>query len=413
MIIFKKVCRYSRKKEKYMSKRNDALKNVLSQQDVSWAEGIFEKIQEKMAWVSEKSKDKIPYTTIDGTYDNRAFDGKDNVSELGVCWWTNGFWAGMLWQMYHATGDKRYAEIAKFTEEQLDHCLEGYYGLHHDVGFMWLHSAVADYRLTGDADGRRRGMHAANILAGRFNPVGKFIRAWNDNEETGEKKTGWAIIDCMMNIPLLYWAAEETEDPRYKQIAMMHADTAMGSFIRPDGSSNHIVEFDPNTGELVQTFGGQGYENGSAWTRGQSWAVYGFTLSYLHTGKQEYLDTAKRVAHYFISNIPEDGFIPVDFRSPKEPKWEDSTAAAITACGLIELAGCVSEHEKHLYLDAAMKMLKALGDHRCNWTKDCDNIVEKCTAAYHDKEHEFSIIYGDYFFIEAILKLLDKDFLIW
>ena len=103
-----------------------------------------------------------------------------------------------------------------------------------------------------------------------------------------------AIIDCMMNLSLLYWAEKETKDPRFGQIARRHANTAMKAFIRADGSANHIVEFDPQTGEVVRTYGGQGYKEGSSWARGQGWAVYGFTLSYLHTGKQEYLDTAKR-----------------------------------------------------------------------------------------------------------------------
>lgn len=114
-----------------------------------------------------------------------------------------------------------------------------YYGLHHDVGFMFMPTAVADYRLTGNENARKLGMHAANILAGRFNPVGKFIRAWNDLEEDTR---GWAIIDCMFNISLLYWASEESGDPRFRQIAMMHADAVMNYFVRPDGSVNHPIK---------------------------------------------------------------------------------------------------------------------------------------------------------------------------
>jgi unsaturated chondroitin disaccharide hydrolase len=364
-----------------------------------------------MEWVSEKSKYKIPYTTIDGTHDDKADSSKKFMGEHGIDWWTNGFWGGMMWLMFHETGDKRYAEIAKYSEEKLDQCFVDYYGLHHDVGFMWLTTAVANYRITKDADARRRGMHAANILAGRFNPVGKFIRAWNDFP--GEDKKGWAIIDCMLNIPLLYWASEETGDPRFKQIALLHADTSMDAFIRPDGSVNHIVEFDPFNGGVVKTYGGQGYAEGSSWTRGQSWAIYGFMMSYIHTGKVEYLNTAKRVAHYYIANIPESGIIPVDFRQPAEPAWEDSTSAAIAACGLIEIAKHVSDLEKDMYLNAALKLLKTLDESRCNWSKDCDCILENCTAAYHSEEHHFSIIYGDYYFMEAIFKLKGNDLFLW
>lgn len=384
---------------------------MLLEKDMLWLDTVTTNVKEKMDWVSEKSKNKIPYTTIEGIHDDFNDSDRDYRKADGLNWWTNGFWGGMMWLMYHETGEEKYAEIARNSEKKLDQCFEDYYGLHHDVGFMWLPTAVADYRITNNPESRKRGLHAASLLAGRFNPVGKYIRAWNDLPDSDTR--GWAIIDCMFNIPLLYWASEETGDPRFKHIAMMHADTVMEAFIRPDGSSEHIVEFDPFLGGVVKTYGGQGYENGSSWTRGQTWALYGFMMSYIHTGKQEYLNTAKRVAHYFIANIPESGIIPVDFRQPKEPAWEDSTAAAIAACGLIEIARRVGEYEKELYLNAAIKLLKTLDEKRCNWTRECDCILENGTGAYHSTEHHFNIIYGDYYFIEAIFKLKGNDIFLW
>lgn len=384
---------------------------MLNEQDMQWIHETVEKIIKKMDWVSDKSKNKIPSTTVNGEHDDRSALGLSDNLDAGLACWTNGFWGGIMWQMYHETGNKKYADIARYSEELLDTCFEQFYGLHHDLGFMWLPTAVADYRETGNADARRRGLHAANLLAGRFNPAGRFIRAWNKMHN--EEVIGWAIIDCMMNLNLLYWASEETKDPRFRQIAMMHADTAMANFIRPDGSSNHIVEFDPETGEKVRTYGGQGYENGSSWTRGQAWALYGFVLSYIHTGKQDYLDTAKRVAHYFMANILDNGLIPVDFRQPATPYWEDSTAAAIAACGLIEIAAYGGEYEQALYQNAALKMLKALEKERCCWGKECDCILQKCSSAYHDQRHEFNLIYGDYYFIEAIFKLKGDGLFLW
>ncbi|MBO5197348.1 MAG: glycoside hydrolase family 88 protein [Lachnospiraceae bacterium] len=378
----------------------------LNKKDKAWLAETADKLKAKLAWVSEKSKEKIPFiATENGEHDNMANSNPD--------WWTNGFWAGMLWLMYHETGEERYAEIARFSEKILDGCLEQYLVLHHDVGFMWLHTSVADYRLTGREEAKRRGLHAANILAGRFNPAGRFIRAWNDRFEEENGNKGWAIIDCMMNIPLLYWASDVTHDPHFRQIAMLHADTAMANFIRPDGSVCHIVEFDPYTGAFVKSYGGQGYAEGSSWTRGQSWALYGFALSYLHTGKQEYLDTAKKVAHYFIANIPEDGLVPVDFRQPKEPDYRDSTANAIAACGLIEIARHVPEYEKDMYLNAALRLLKALDTLCCRYDEGCDYIVGRGTGAYHDAAHEYPIIYGDYFYLEAIFKLNGSHILLW
>lgn len=384
---------------------------MLNKKNQEWVDQVFIRIKNKMEWVREKSKDKIPYTTINGRHDNKRLE--EGPINNGIHWWTNGFWAGMLWLMYHETEDQRYADIAVNTEKWLDTCFDTFYGLHHDVGFMWLPSAVANYRLTNNPDGRRRGLHAANILAGRYNPVGKYIRAWNDIPEEDVDTRGWAIIDCMLNIPLLYWAFDETKDPLYRHIAIAHADTVMDNFIRLDGSCEHIVEFDPELGGKITIHGGQGYADGSSWTRGQAWAIYGFVLSFLHTKKQAYLDTAKKVAHYFIANIPDHGIIPVDFRQPEEPKYEDSTAAAIAACGFIEIARQVPEYEKKLYLDAAIKLLHTLDQQRIDWSESSDCFLTNCTGAYHSNEHHQSIIYGDYYFMEAILKLKGNDFLMW
>ncbi len=368
-----------------------------------WAEGVSARIKEKMRTVAARSRGKIPFTTVDGVF--------DDWTEKNICWWTNGFWGGEMWQLYHATGEGVYRENALMVEEKLDRNLMNAQGMDHDSGFKWMPTAVVNYRLHHDGVSRNRALLAANDLAGRFNPVGRFIRAWNDDGDGS--KAGWAIIDCMMNLPLLYWAYQETSDPRYLQIATMHADTAQKYFIREDGSANHIVEFDPATGEFVRTYGGQGYGVGSSWTRGQAWALYGFVLSYLHTKKEGYLGTAKRVANYFITNIPENGLIPVDFRQPSDCALEDSTAAAIASCGLLELADCLEEPERSLYRRAALRLLYALEQGRCNFSLDQDNIVEKCTGAFHDKKHEYAIIYGDYFLIEAIFKLTGEGIFVW
>lgn len=373
-----------------------------------WIGEAAEKIKSKMRVVAERNRHKIPYTAQDGVY--------DDCSER-ILWWTNGFWGGIMWQLYHATGEELYREIALENEEKLDANLMSATGMDHDSGFRWLPTAVADYRVTGSRDSRNRGLLAANDLAGRFNPVGKFIRAWNDKGDGS--RAGRAIIDCMMNLPLLYWAYGETNDPRYLQIATMHADTAQRYFVREDGSVNHIVDFDPVTGEFVDSVGGQGYGKGSSWTRGQTWALYGFALSCRHTGNERYLNTAKRVANYFIANIPESGLIPVDFRQPADCALEDSSAAVIAACGLLEIArqleekGETEQTESRIYRGAALRLLKALCEKRCNWDESVDNIVEKCTAAFHANPHEIPIIYGDYYLIEAIWKLTGEELFIW
>jgi len=377
----------------------------------SWAENTIEKIRRKMSWVSTKNQDKIPYTTDEsGSYDDRSDPSKEWRIDDGLNWWTNGFWGGMMWLLYQDTKEEKYMKIARASEQRMEKCFQDYYGLHHDVGFMFVPTAVADYRLTGNQNSRKIAMHAANLLAGRFNPVGKFIRAWNDLEDDTR---GWAIIDCMINLSLLFWASEESRDPRFKQIAMLHADTVMQNFVRPDGSVNHIVEFDPDTGEMLRSLGGQGFGEGSSWSRGQGWALYGFALAFRHTRKQEYLDTAKRVAHYCIANIRSDGIVPLDFRQPQEPDYEDSCAACVIASGLLELTENVPELEKALYRNNAVRILQTIDQKRADWSRDCDAIVQKCSPSYHNQTHHITMSYADYYFMEAVYRLKGIGVQMW
>jgi unsaturated chondroitin disaccharide hydrolase len=376
----------------------------LTETDRNWAESIFKKLSSKLKAECSRMENIIPYIPRNGHY-------HDLDTSEGIYWWTNGFWPGILWQMYHASGDDCYRKTAKALEKRLDEALEGFEGLHHDVGFMWLHTAVANYRLNGSADSRKRALHAANILAGRYNPAGKFIRAWN-----GEDRQGWIIIDTLMNLPLLYWASKETGDPRYSFIAQAHTDTAMNIIARPDGSCNHIAILSPEIGECLEIPAGQGYASGSAWSRGQGWAVYGFALGFRHTGLQKYLDTAKRASHYVISNLALNDWLPlVDYRSPPEPVKFDSTAAMISVCGLLEIAEMVSENEQALYICSAIKILKSCEKAFADWNNENDGIIGRGTAAWHGspEDTEVPIIYGDYFFTEAILRLLEKAFHLW
>lgn len=363
---------------------------------------IYDKLNHKLFAECGRLGERIPYIAEDGSY-------QKDMREVNPFWWTNGFWAGMLWQMYHSTGHETYRSTAEYSEEAFDRALAGYVGLHHDVGFQFLHTAVADYRLTGNEASKVRGLHAANLLAGRYNPAGEYIRAWNLD------KPGWMIVDCLMNIPLLYWAGKELGDPRYADIADRHAHTAIRVLQREDGSCNHIAIFDPATGELLECPGGQGYGPGSSWSRGQAWAVYGFALAFLHTGRKEYLDAAKRAAHYFLANIALTGYVPLtDFRAPGEPVSVDTTAGACAACGLLQIAEMVPELEKRLYYDSAERMLMELAQHHCDWNPETDGILQNGTVAYgREGETHVPIIYGDYFLTEGILRLAGKAFMIW
>lgn len=367
-----------------------------------WLKTIYKNINVKLEAECSRMGDKIPYISENGVY-------KADMREENLSWWTNGFWAGMLWQAYHASGNEVFMEYARKTEESLDKAFDNFVGLHHDVGFMWLHTAVANYRLTNNEKSLKRGLHAATLLAGRYNPIGKYIRAWNLD------KPGWMIVDCLMNIPLLYWAGKETNDPRFAYIADAHADTALKTLMREDGSCNHIAVLDPKTGELLELPEGQGYGVGSSWSRGQAWALYGYALAYLHSKEERYLAAAKKSAHYFISNVILTDYVSlVDFRAPKEPVMWDTTAAACAACGLLQIADMVPELEKNFYYEHAVRILMALENKHCNWNPAEDGILQNGTAAYHRVEDtHVPIIYGDYFFVEGILRLIKKNFMIW
>lgn len=373
-----------------------------TERDSEFINSTWEKLDKKLCVIAERSRDKIPYTTIDGVHTDRAKEE--------ICWWTNGFWGGLMWLMYIGTKNDTYKISAERNEEILDKAFETFWGLHHDVGFMWLLTAGVNYRLTGNEKSKVRTMYAANQLASRYNAVGEFIRAWNLDPCV-------TIIDSMMNIPLLYWASRELNEPRFKHIATKHADTTIQNHIRPDGSVKHICVYDPESGEYLENLAGQGYSVDSSWSRGQAWALHGFALSYIHTGEKKYLDAAKKVAHYFIASVCDDYLPKADFRSPEEPVLYDSTASACAACGLLEIARNVPQYEGQMYYNAAIKLLKALDENCCNYSLDEDSVVGLGTERWTDapdaigKTANIPIIYGDYYFAEAIYKLKGFDLL--
>ncbi len=372
-----------------------------------WLDETYDKLLKKMKIQCERTGDKVPFFPKDGRY-------IDCPMPDGIAWWTNGFWPGMMWQMYNATKDEMYKTMAEKAEDRLERALHDFEKLHHDVGFMYHLSSVANWKVTGSEKSLNRGLHAANLLAGRFNPVGGYLRAWNVSH-WGDDVSGWAIIDSLLNIPILYWASKEIKDPRYEMIANIHANTLLKSIVRPDGSCNHIAEFNSTTGEFVKGLRGQGYEEGSSWSRGQSWAVYGYAIAYKYTNNEEFLNAAKSCAHYCISNYAVSAWLPlVDFRAPKEPIKYDSGSAMITACGLLEIAEHVPELEKDLYIRAAISLLKKSEETFADWDLESDGIMGNGTTMYHDERlANMAFVYNDYFFTEAILKLKSQSMDIW
>lgn len=318
-------------------------------EQLNWLEEAWERTKEKTLRNIARIGDGFPHASINGSY----------VLEQPF-WWTAGFWPGLLWYMYGEKCTEQFRMTAEQCESRLDAVLDDYVRLDHDLGFMWTLTSVASHKLMGNETSRIRALKAANYLAGRFNLRGRFIRAWNPWFD-GEKNEGYAIIDCAMNTPLLFWASRESGDPRYRHIAEAHMDTVLEHFIRADGSAYHIVAFDPWDGQRVKGIGGQGFASESAWSRGTAWALYGLTLAYHHTGKASYLNAAKQVAHFFLSNLPEDHVPHWDFRLPPDvTKHRDSSAGAIAASGLLLLADKVDALEAHVYREPAIRMIESL-----------------------------------------------------
>lgn len=371
-----------------------------------WIDETWEKLDRKLSRVAVRSREKLPYTAVNGIHDDR--------SESDPAWWTNGFWGGMMWLMYHATGNEDYRLTAQRSEELLDAALQRFDELHHDVGFMWHLVSGAGYRLTGNKSSRLRNLYAAATMASRYNVRGDYIQAWN-----GEAQIGYSIIDSLMNLPLLYWASDELGVSRFRDIAVRHMDMTLRDHIRADGSVNHIVDHCRDRVGVKQILRGQGYSPDSCWSRGLAWAIYGSVLSYVHTGKDAYLDAARRTADYFAAHCQKTDYLPViDFLAPAEPVYYDSTAGMCAACGMLEIARHVPAGDAARYTREAIRLMKACCDAFCDFDDGQDAIVLMGSERYPHDDYgrrglHIPIVYGDFFLCEALTKLRGSDFLIW
>jgi unsaturated chondroitin disaccharide hydrolase len=361
---------------------------------------LWERTERKVERMREQLEGRSPHVTTNGIYDDARLD-----------WWTSGFWPGMLWIAYDMTHKDAYREAAWDWDARMEALFLGPNRFHHDVGFQFLPTAVMKYRVTEDGDARRRALFAASFLAGRFNLAGQFLRAWNPGEDPAawnRDNTGWAIIDSTMNLSLLFWAAGEIDDPRFRHIAVAHADTVLERFVRPDGSVAHIGKFDPATGEWIGWVGGQGFTPDSAWSRGAAWALYGMANTYRYSREARYLEASRRIADFFLASVEEDGIPLWDFRvEPREGEPRDTSAASCAASGLLELSALLPGESGAGYREAAVRMLFALSDGYASWDDPAyEGLLREATGHKPDgKNVNVSLIYGDYFFVEALAKL--------
>ena len=334
--------------------------------------------------------------------------------------WTCGFWPGEVWLAYERTGDEVFKQTALTLvdsfADRIDRKIEVD---HHDMGFLYSPSCVAAYKLVGSQTGRRAARAAADQLCTRFQEKGGFFQAWGP---LGAADNYRYIIDCLLNVPLLYWAAETTGDDHYAALAHRHVATCLANSIRPDGSTYHTFFMDPVTGGPVRGATCQGYRDDSCWARGQAWGVYGTALSYRYTKRPDYLDAFRKVLAYYLERLPED-LVPywdMTFTSgTEEPR--DSSSASIVACGLLEAAKYADEAEAAQYRTLAAQMLRSVADNYAvkegpagiglvrHGTYSKKSPYNTCTPEGVDE----CVSWGDYFYMEALTRFLTDWKLYW
>ncbi len=329
--------------------------------------------------------------------------------------WTEGFYTGELWIAYELSQNERFKDVATAQlpsyRERLDKRI---FVDHHDMGFLFSLSCVASYKLTGNEDAKKTAIMAADNLIGRFQENGEFIQAWG---ELGAKDNYRLIIDCLLNLPLLYWATEVTNDEKYENIAKRHINTALKCVLRPDNSTYHTHFLDIETGTPTVGVTHQGNRDGSAWARGQSWGVYGVALSYRYTKNPEYIETFKKVTDFFIEKLPEDlvPFWDFDFTDGAyEPR--DASAGAIAVCGMLEMSKYLDEEDAKYYTSVAKKIMKSLVENYA--VSDISISNGQLLHTTYCKKSEFNscpnlgvdecTTWGDYYYLEALIRL-DRD----
>jgi unsaturated chondroitin disaccharide hydrolase len=357
---------------------------------------LLEKIDENLEPFSEK----FPAPASKGN----VYPAIDNTE------WTSSFWTGMLWLAYEVTGKGKYREAAEKQLKSYKERLENRdHTDTHDLGFLYTLSCVAAYRLTGSEEARDTALKAADMLMERYYEKAGIIQAWGDLKDPEQQ--GRMIIDCCMNLPLLHWSVPYGRQG-YRAAAIFHADRAAEHIVREDASSYHTFYMDVETGKPKYGKTAQGYSDNSCWARGQAWGIYGFALSYRYTQDSKFTDLAVKLANYFLNRLPEDSICYWDLAFTEGGEERDSSAAAIVACGLLELAKYLplTDPNREVYERAASVIIRELS---LNYTtKNCKHSNGILLHAVYSKPAVDGVdecnIWGDYFYFEALVRLI-KD----
>ena len=365
-------------------------------------------VDKELAYCDAQIRKALPNMTDPGRgARNIAADASDpqwHCSDIND--WTCGFWPGILWYDYEFTKDEEIKRQAERFSEAIIPILDNK-NHSHDLGFMFFCSLGQGYRLTQNPEYKKQLLRAADSLALLYNPVVGTINSW-----PGMCKTkSWphnTIIDNMINLELLFWAAKNGGSQRLYDIAKRHAEVTMENQFRDDYSTYHVVVYDTISGNRLARVTHQGYADESMWARGQAWAVYGFAMAFRETGEKAFLQTACKAADRLLENIPED-YVPYwDYSDPDIPNApRDASAASVTASGLIELSQLVDDAQlSEYYLGIAQKMLISLSSEKYQSRDKNVAFLLHSTGHYPDgSEIDASIVYADYYYIEALHRL--------
>ncbi|WP_105382725.1 glycoside hydrolase family 88 protein [Neorhizobium alkalisoli] len=326
--------------------------------------------------------------------------------------WTAGFWPGEIWLAFEHTGDKVFQHAAQIQVQSFLHRIVNRIETdHHDMGFLYSPSCVAAWKLVGDEDGRKAALLAADQLIERFQPIGQFIQAWGRKGVAEEYRY---IIDCLLNLPLLYWASAQSGNPKYREVALVHARTTLANSVRSDDSTYHTFYMDPATGAPVRGVTKQGYSDESAWARGQAWGIAGMAFSYRYEPLAEYRGAFERLLAFYLNRLPADMVPYWDLTfSDKDGEPRDSSSASIVACGLLEMADLVPTEDAARYRELARRMIKSLADGYAVRDPAISNGL--VLHGTYSKKSPFNtcrgegvdecVSWGDYYYMEALMRL--------
>lgn len=323
--------------------------------------------------------------------------------------WVAGFWTGMLWISYELTGNELFRAVA---EAQFDDYLEKYKDFtsfwHHDIGFLYIPSIVAQYKITGAEKAKDLGVKAARALANRYSEKAGIIQVRNRDSQ------GSFIIDCAMNVPLLFWASHVTGERQFFVKALSHMYHVAECMVCDDASTVQIGRVDEVTGEIIEKIkGGQG--GAECWARGQTWVMYGMALAYRYAKDERILEMAKRVSNYFLNRLPSDHICNWDLVLTGDDDPRDASNAPIAACGLLEIAKYLDDSDPHkkLYYDAAVSMMHSLAESYTTKGKKSNGLLMHGIYVKDKIGDDECCMWGDYFYMEALIRLKQENWNIY